>query len=1242
MSKLEELKRHNAKKRFIDPEQSEENHGQNDDYDSDKHAGHMFLAVLDEKKVLVDVPRKVDPKKLGIDLIGNIIMTGMDDERLESLKNILQKAPGKVSLYMTQALRRELDEKLGDFDKVDEHIVKEARDFDVNGVNVTLMKVEGSNELKVILRSGEEYHQGNWISKEDIREKLASMIHNEWMSWSKAVAGDVDPARKAKWEKLWIPYDQLTEPQKDQDRIWADKVLKVMYALNKGEDALVDILSLIKARGVPLQSGPPPGPPPREGLTWKPDSHRWLRPEEEKKTEVDKTNDESEKIHRVEADFIGDFATAEIEHVVVIDKNGEVVFTKKGSKDSVFFTNKEARKLYGSEEFMHNHPFGGGSFSFEDIVTQYRLHIKRMVVVNGNQKFTIELGDKDWEEISSLHFVFQFLIEDTQEKFMKQCLMRYFTFEKKAHDENRKVSRDEDKKIKQLIEADAWIDQTDYVWKELSKMHRFNYTRETVDVNNAIWDKIERQLPQMNKAIDLSDGYTLDDSAMWVPEAYHKTLEAREIIKAQGVPEGYGAQPPGPPPRPGLQWKPETHRWIRPGEEHTEATSSVQYETENKDMTEALSALKVSDVEYADVGDSWIPETVGILKDNADAHLGQYEKFFDATTYNKARSAAYAVINSARGAKTSAAPKDVQDLVTSSIDKLVYQEMRAWERQVSDHGIRHIVGNMTVQDRISRALISGGGKITPQERFMMNIIAINHDMGYTMGDARISIEGTKKHKRYSQEFFDHEREFYKKFFDDTQLDLMSDIIAHHDDTNVDWVDDPVMTTVCMADNLSLFHEDKLPSLYRYVEGALDSLYEMQKGLRANDPDAVANAKIQLLADIDTSKLPEYSKSWLRQAANEVSKYTVKYTIPMLIGNVEGFDYEENKGLAVNINEDPFDSKIADVIDMGQTQYAKFAKDYDVDLKDNDTVEFKKNGRVHLTMNIKRNQMKKSVFGEYTLDMIIKMGKSGITSNREGKSLLETTSIKSDVEGGDIYKKFMDIDYNKFFGRREKSTNEAIIALKEELDKQRIAKMGSEKHYRNIDLISDWVDGVLIQIVSLMMIGAKMNDEEFTKDQLKGYLNSVILGIGGQTVDMLNVLCQTMSHDIDALKVEKKFTEEKARELFGDNVTLYRGVHGSVVKEILEKLNKNGKIELEELPMSSYSQDEVAAIALVHKNKDWLVYKTNVLVTDISTAWFSNPVFVTMMPEQRECIVNRKIHTIVVNNSDIVKRNEDAL
>ena len=69
-----------------------------------------------------------------------------------------------------------------------------------------------------------------WNSSK-LREKIAELEHEQWVQWSKAVAEEVSPERKVRWEKLWIPYDELTEEQKDQDRIWADKAL----ALLKGE-----------------------------------------------------------------------------------------------------------------------------------------------------------------------------------------------------------------------------------------------------------------------------------------------------------------------------------------------------------------------------------------------------------------------------------------------------------------------------------------------------------------------------------------------------------------------------------------------------------------------------------------------------------------------------------------------------------------------------------------------------------------------------------------------------------------------------------------------------------------------------------------------------------------------------------------------------------------------------------------------------------------------------------------------
>ncbi len=66
--------------------------------------------------------------------------------------------------------------------------------------------------------------------QEEIREGLAKLEHDQWVEWSKAVAPEVSPERRERWKKLWIPYSELTEEQKDQDRVWADKSIADIHS----------------------------------------------------------------------------------------------------------------------------------------------------------------------------------------------------------------------------------------------------------------------------------------------------------------------------------------------------------------------------------------------------------------------------------------------------------------------------------------------------------------------------------------------------------------------------------------------------------------------------------------------------------------------------------------------------------------------------------------------------------------------------------------------------------------------------------------------------------------------------------------------------------------------------------------------------------------------------------------------------------------------------------------------------
>jgi len=50
------------------------------------------------------------------------------------------------------------------------------------------------------------------------------------MEWSKEIAmtEPISEERKVRWKKLWVPYHQLPESVKEQDRVWARKVMAIV------------------------------------------------------------------------------------------------------------------------------------------------------------------------------------------------------------------------------------------------------------------------------------------------------------------------------------------------------------------------------------------------------------------------------------------------------------------------------------------------------------------------------------------------------------------------------------------------------------------------------------------------------------------------------------------------------------------------------------------------------------------------------------------------------------------------------------------------------------------------------------------------------------------------------------------------------------------------------------------------------------------------------------------------------
>ena len=62
----------------------------------------------------------------------------------------------------------------------------------------------------------------------DLLEKLSDIEHQQWMEWSKSIAPEVSDERRKRWKKLWVPYSELSEEMKEEDRKYARKVLGII------------------------------------------------------------------------------------------------------------------------------------------------------------------------------------------------------------------------------------------------------------------------------------------------------------------------------------------------------------------------------------------------------------------------------------------------------------------------------------------------------------------------------------------------------------------------------------------------------------------------------------------------------------------------------------------------------------------------------------------------------------------------------------------------------------------------------------------------------------------------------------------------------------------------------------------------------------------------------------------------------------------------------------------------------
>ena len=62
-----------------------------------------------------------------------------------------------------------------------------------------------------------------------LREQLAELEHRQWAHWTRYMLENWTGVNRARWTRqMNVPYAELSEDEKREDRYWADKVLELL------------------------------------------------------------------------------------------------------------------------------------------------------------------------------------------------------------------------------------------------------------------------------------------------------------------------------------------------------------------------------------------------------------------------------------------------------------------------------------------------------------------------------------------------------------------------------------------------------------------------------------------------------------------------------------------------------------------------------------------------------------------------------------------------------------------------------------------------------------------------------------------------------------------------------------------------------------------------------------------------------------------------------------------------------
>lgn len=356
------------------------------------------------------------------------------------------------------------------------------------------------------------------------------------------------------------------------------------------------------------------------------------------------------------------------------------------------------------------------------------------------------------------------------------------------------------------------------------------------------------------------------------------------------------------------------------------------------DMEKELSRIRTQTVHLRAVDGDLTEDTAKLIRSNMKHELGAYTRYLAGDTTNLMRDFiddTYDLLRDNLEAFKGINAAHIDAMCNDWIKKMTYQEIGSNRLQFTDHGIRHLANNVLRQNNFLDILQAQGMNVTAKDRLMGRFVMVNHDIGYStplvrMGGVR-GVMAAGDHPWYSTRITYQQKDLWDigKIFTAEEYTKSLRLIRTHDWTRISQVD-ALTNATRLSDNLALFYNEKLPSMFKYVEGATPRLINMGSAAARGDTEMFEKLRKSLYRTIDQNEvLGANLKRDLKAAVKELDFMTPKYSMGVLAGEMKSVKAGTNAMLSIEVEYNKFDSLLQKMFDMGQYQTHKFLRDYGI-------------------------------------------------------------------------------------------------------------------------------------------------------------------------------------------------------------------------------------------------------------------------------------------------------------------------